>query len=259
MRTSGRNAFLLVAAGAGVLLACVAAAAPIEGREWRLSELRGQDAQTLASLRERVTVRFEAGQLQAFAGCNRLAGGYTIEGDRVRIGVLAGTMMACPEPAMSIEAAFKEACAGVLDVRVEGERLSLASATDAGPRMVFEVAPAPVLEGITWQISGFNNGRQAVVSPLTGTSLSVSFENGSVVGDAGCNRFRATYERDGSRLRIGSVAATRKACEAEGVMEQERQLLAAIESATTWAIDRGMLDLHRADGERVLTAHPLAK
>ena len=160
---------------------------------------------------------------------------------------------------MSIEAAFKEAFAGVLDVRVEGERLSLASATDAGPRMVFEVAPAPVLEGITWQISGFNNGRQAVVSPLTGTSLSVSFENGSVVGDAGCNRFHATYERDGSRLRIGSVAATRKACEAEGVMEQERQLLAAIESATTWAIDRGMLDLHRADGERVLTAHPLAK
>ena len=39
-------------------------------------------------------------------------------------------------------------------------------------------------------------------------------------------------------------------------MEQEREFLAALESATTWTIDRGMLDVHRADGERVLHATP---
>jgi heat shock protein HslJ len=38
-------------------------------------------------------------------------------------------------------------------------------------------------------------------------------------------------------------------------MTQERQFLQALESATTWKIVRGMLDVHRADGERVLTAH----
>ena len=53
----------------------------------------------------------------------------------------------------------------------------------------------------------------------------------------------------------GAIAATRKACAAAGVMQQEREFLAALRSATTWAIDaRGMLDMHRADGERVLTA-----
>ena len=42
-------------------------------------------------------------------------------------------------------------------------------------------------------------------------------------------------------------------------MEQERQFLAALESATMWAIDREMLDIHRADGERVLLARKSVK
>ena len=37
-------------------------------------------------------------------------------------------------------------------------------------------------------------------------------------------------------------------------MQQEREFLAALESARVWAIDGGMLDVHRADGERVLNA-----
>jgi hypothetical protein len=40
-------------------------------------------------------------------------------------------------------------------------------------------------------------------------------------------------------------------------MEQERQFLSALETATSWAIDRDMLDLHRPDGERVLLARPV--
>ncbi len=78
-------------------------------------------------------------------------------------------------------------------------------------------------------------------------------------GNAGCNSFRATYTRDGNRLTVGPAATTRKMCDGKGVMEQERQFLAAIESATTWAIERDMLDLHRADGERVLIASPSGK
>jgi heat shock protein HslJ len=38
-------------------------------------------------------------------------------------------------------------------------------------------------------------------------------------------------------------------------MEQEREFISALQTATTWAIDRGMLDVHRKDGERVLTAN----
>jgi heat shock protein HslJ len=39
-------------------------------------------------------------------------------------------------------------------------------------------------------------------------------------------------------------------------MAQERDFLAALESAATWALDGGRLDVHRADGERAFTANP---
>jgi heat shock protein HslJ len=87
-----------------------------------------------------------------------------------------------------------------------------------------------------------------------GTALTLSFRDGAVVGHSGCNTYRAGYTRDGSRLTIGPAAATRKACAAEGVMGQEQQFLAALQSATTWAIRGDVLDLHRADGARALTA-----
>src|SRR5262245_14453964 len=229
----------------------------LEGRVWRL--VRGP-GRVLAGLSQAPSIRFEAGRLQGFGGCNRLAGSYAIDGDRVKLGQLAGTLMACPEPAMAVETAFKQALAGELRFHVEGERLTLAAPGAAEPGLVFEAAPAPRLEGIVWEVTGFNNGRHAVVSPILGTTLTVSFQDGAVVGHAGCNTFRATYTREGSSLTVGPAAATRMSCDAKSVMEQEREFLAAIQSATRWTIDdRDMLDLHRADGERVLIAHAAAK
>jgi heat shock protein HslJ len=61
---------------------------------------------------------------------------------------------------------------------------------------------------------------------------------------------------EGNALAIGPLATTRKACE-EAVMVQEREFLSVLESATTWDIVRGMLDVHRGDSERVLTASQL--
>jgi heat shock protein HslJ len=237
------------------LMSSLAAADTIEGPLWRVTRLRGVDEKALTAITAGVTVRLEQGRLQGFGGCNRLGGSYTIEGDRLGIGPLAGTMMACPEPAMTIETAFKKALAGTLRFRVDQEGLTLTPETETEPVLIFAAAVPPRLEGVRWEVTGYNNGRHAVVGPLTGTVLTVIFDAGTIVGVAGCNRFRAAYRRDGDRLTVGPPAATRKQCGDE-VMDQERQFLAAIQSATTWAIDNGTLDLHRADGERVLHARP---
>jgi heat shock protein HslJ len=90
---------------------------------------------------------------------------------------------------------------------------------------------------------------------VVGTAPTLSFEAGVVTGHTGCNGFRASYTVSGDQVAIGPAALTRKACPGEGVMQQERELVAAIESARTWTVRDGMLDVHRADGERVLTAH----
>jgi heat shock protein HslJ len=160
-------------------------------------------------------------------------------------------MMACPGPAMEVERRFLGAFSGVLQVAVSADGLVLTPA-DGRDALRFESAP-PRLEGIRWEVTGYNNGRQAVVGPKNGTRLTLMFQNGQVSGSSGCNRFHGSFEVDGKALAIGSMATTRMACE-DAVMAQEREFLRALQSATTWGIVRGMLDIHRADGERVLMA-----
>lgn len=226
-----------------------AATTTLEGTSWRLVSVPGQAPAAIAALTQVPTARFESGRVTGFGGCNRLTGAYTLQQNRLTIGGMAGTMMACPEPAMSIEGALHAALTGTLAYAIAGDRLSLTA--DSGAVLLFDKEAAATLEGGTWEVTGFNNGRQAVVSPMTGTPLSVAFEKGTVTGQAGCNTFRATYAVEGSRITVGPAATTRKMC-AENVMTQEREFLKALQSATTWSIDAGLLDLHRADGERVL-------
>ena len=114
----------------------------------------------------------------------------------------------------------------------------------------------PPIEGTTWVITSYNTARQAMVSPVSRTSLTIRFKDGTVSGKSGCNNFHGTYTLNGSAISLTPLASTRKACLNEGVMEQEQQVLAAIQSAVTWMLRDGLLDLVREDGARALTAHP---
>ena len=242
-------------AGCCRMPAASAPAVMLEGVNWRLASLPGQ---AVPAGNGAPAVRFEGGRVSGFSGCNRFTGGYTVDRDRLTIGNLAGTMMACPEPAMALERAFLSSLTGGQAVNVDGKRLSLTPASGGMP-IQFELEPKLSLAGIDWEVTGYNNGRQAVVGPLVGTRLSITFKDGKVSGSSGCNNFHGPFKVDGNALSIGPLATTRKLCSAEGVMAQEREFIAALQTATTWAIDRGMLDVHRKDGERVLTANPVGK
>ena len=228
------------------------AATTIEGPIWRLTELRGLDPIVLRDATRPATAEFKAGRISGFSGCNQFFGPYTLDRDRVVIGPLAGSMMACGEPSMAVENAVHAALAGTFHYVLADHHLTLLSGTE--PVLTFQAEPAPTLEGAIWKVTGFNNGRHAVVSPLSGTVISLTFKGGSVEGFAGCNTFRATYTTEADRIVIGPAAVTRMTCGGDGVMQQEREFLSALESTTTWGFIGKLLDMHRADGERVLTA-----
>ena len=231
---------------------CRIPASPFEGTTWRLDPPGGAAGDAQGARAAPLTVRFAEGRASGFSGCNRFTGGYTRDGDTLTVGRLAGTMMACPEPRMATEKAFLDGLSGTHRVAIAGDRLTLTPAS--GTPLAFQAEPPPTLEGVTWKVTGFNNGRQAVVSTVTGTTITLTFEDGMVRGSAGCNTFRAPYTSDGNRLSIGAAATTRKLCPAEGVMDQERQFLAALKTTKVWTVESGTLDVHRADGERVLMA-----
>ena len=124
-----------------------------------------------------------------------------------------------------------------------------------GPARLPGRAPAPTLEGVEWKVTGFNNGRQGGGEPAHRDHRDALLREREGDGiSTGCNTFRAPYTSEGNRLSIGAAATTRKLCPAEGVMEQERQFLAALKTAQVWTVESGTLDVHRADGERVLMA-----
>ena len=90
----------------------------LEGRPFRLLAYADADGR-LAAVPDgvEVTAAFEDGQVSGKGGCNRYMGPYQRDGDRIALGPLASTMMACPEPAMSVEAGFHAAASRVTATR----------------------------------------------------------------------------------------------------------------------------------------------
>lgn len=222
----------------------------LEGVDWRLIAYAGDDG----DLREvpagvSASARFGVGRVTGSGGCNRFAGGWRAMPDGLAIGPLAGTMMACDEAAMAVEAAFHARLAEVARAMVGGESLDLLGA-DARVLLRFH-ASGVTLAGVRWIATGVNDGRGGVASVLGGSEISAEFsgEDGRVAGSAGCNRFSGTWTADGEGLTISPLASTRRLCPGpEGVMDQEAAFLAAMGRVATYGIDGDQLDLRAADG-----------
>lgn len=121
--------------------------------------------------------------------------------------------------------------------------------------LVFEAAPENPLEG-AWNVTGYNNGAEAVVSPITGTTLTATFaEDGAVSGNAGYNTFNGRYTLDGTSLTVGPLATTMKACEQE-IMDQETQFLTALQTPATVETSGATLTLRADSGATQVVLAP---
>lgn len=73
-------------------------------------------------------------------------------------------------------------------------------------------------------------------------------------GNASCNRYFGSYERDGRRLSLQNVGATKKMCVVEALMEQESRFLAALPRVASYDVREGVLFLLDEQGETVIRA-----
>ncbi|MEA3641321.1 MAG: META domain-containing protein [Lamprobacter sp.] len=75
----------------------------LEGPEWTVSSLDGEPVPDEVS----VTINFlDDNRVAGSSGCNRFMGGYTLTGEGLSFGQIAGTMMACPDLQMQTEQRF---------------------------------------------------------------------------------------------------------------------------------------------------------
>ena len=236
---------------AGAAESDMAGPASPTGHVWAWQATTGADPlQIDPSVAYTVEFREDGGYLIQ-ADCNSARGGYSIDGTTLSMRPGPMTLSACPEGSLS--ARFLDLISKVNAFERTEDLLTL-QLSDGGT-MDFVPLPTSASLGGTetlageWTVTGYNNGRGGVTTLVAGTDITVSFAgDGMVSGSAGCNNFSGSYSVDGARVEIGPLAATRKMCAQEGVMEQESQFLAAMQNARTWEIRGDRLEMRNDEG-----------
>ena len=243
----------LACASLFLLTACASSASGQEltGGIWLLTELNGEAPLPGTTL----TAEFdEDGRVGGSSGCNSYNTTYVVDGNKLNFGEqAASTMMACPDLIMIQEGEFHQALAATATYEIKDDNLILFDSS--GNEVArFEVIDQS-LEGSSWQVLSYNNGKEAVVSVIIGTEITANFdEDGQLTGNAGCNNYSAQYEAQGENISIETAELTEMAClEPEGIMEQEQLYLAALETADTYKIEGVTMDMRTSEGSRVAT------
>ncbi|MBK8048219.1 MAG: META domain-containing protein [Anaerolineales bacterium] len=224
-------------------LAVQAAESALAGTNWVLSSLSGQLPLAGTSLTLQLG---EDGAATGSDGCNRFATTYTASRSTISFATpAASTMMACTEAVMQQATGFTDALAAANRYQLRGGQLILLNDTKV---LATFVAAKADLAGSTWLVTGYNNGREAVVSPLLGADVIINIDDANLIsGNAGCNDFFASIEATDGVIEVGSIGATRRLCaDPSGVMEQEAEFFAALESAATYTVDGDFIELRNA-------------
>jgi len=201
-----------------------------------------------------VRLAFQGGSLSANAGCNSMSGGYEVVGGRLEVGPMATTEMACEEPLMAQDqwlAAFLPDAGIVLDgdtltLDKDGVTLTLTDRVVADP-------DRPLL-GTHWVVESLVSAG-AVSSVPVGVTAALTFSDGKVDVESGCNRGSGSAKVTDTTITFGPIATTRMACP-EPAMAVETAVLAPLEGEVTYAIEADTLMLEGDGSGLVLRAMP---
>src|SRR6478609_1064675 len=102
------------------------ATATLTNTYWKLMTLDGAAITPAPGAREiHLILQLAQQRVSGFGGCNRLMGGYLLDGGQLSFSQLAGTMMACDRDSMDTEQRFHAMLQKVARWRVDGEKLDL--------------------------------------------------------------------------------------------------------------------------------------
>lgn len=232
-----------------------ASAKTLAGTAWKWTTSKfSDDKVTTPPDPNQYLLQFNAdGTLSIQADCNHIGGTYTVTGNQLTLNLGPSTLVACAPDSLGTE--YTRQLGLVSSYLFDGENLVLEFKLDSGS-MIFAPAPTTGLAGTAWQVTGYNNGKEAVVSVINGTSLTLNFgADGHVTGSSGCNSYSGTYASEGSTLKVGQLVSTLKACTSpDGIMDQEAQYLAALQKSATYQIDGSKLTIRDEGGAMQVTA-----
>jgi heat shock protein HslJ len=226
----------------------------LDGQSFVATEVTGSHTQVPGST---ITLAFEGGSLSANAGCNSMAGRYTLAGGKLTAPQLASTMMACEQALMDQDTWLAQFLASGPTYTLAGDTLTLTIGTDT---LVLGPAPsgADVLESTGWKVTDtVTITNQANTTAAIDSSLNawMRFKGEEVAFNNSCNLGGGPVQIGDDTLTFGALRTTLIACEApsgtlEGFMSQ------VLQGETTYSIStgRGMkyLQIMSTDGTKGL-------
>ena len=217
----------------------------LTGNVWLLTALLGRAPVHGTELTSEFT---PAGNVSGSAGCNHYSAKFTQSGSTIQVSSIASTQMACAPRIMAQESVFLKALASARRYSVTGSTLTLKAS--GGRALLTYKAQSQLLEGTSWNVLAYNNGKQGVESVSAATKLTARFAaDDNLTGFAGCNNYAATYTSTSPKISIAKLSSTRKECATpSGVMDQETRYLAALSTAATYRIEGSRLELRTASG-----------
>ncbi|MFO7571732.1 MAG: META domain-containing protein [Gaiellaceae bacterium] len=109
------------------------------GTRWLLSELGGEHVPPGDENRApHLVLDLEDSRLAGSGGCNRLMGSFELDGEALRFGPVATTMLHCGDEVMALERAFLDALEATQAYGVDGSTLELLD----GDRVLARFEPA---------------------------------------------------------------------------------------------------------------------
>lgn len=234
----------------GVADATSGAAVPeLAGTSWNLESYAGADGQSVPSdaVGDVASLTFAAdGSFAGSTGCNRIMGTYTQDGSALTLASGPMTLRGCMGAVAAQEAAIVAALPLVASFTAD---TSLVLMDADGATLLTYAAGLTSLAGTSWQATGINNGKEAVVSQAGTEKVTATFgDDGTLSGSGGCNTYSGTYTTSGTdQITIGAIAATEMACEGPA-MEIEQQYFAALGNVATYQLEGNTLTLRDATG-----------
>ena len=170
----------------------------------------------------RVSLRIDGSEIGGTAACNQFGGDIDRDGERVTIGALSMTEMACAEPIMGLEAAYLEGFARVDTARRDVDRLRLTGPATELEFTVLEPTPDADLVGTQWRLESLIAGD--AVSSVFGEATLLLADDGAVSGSTGCRSFGGTYTLEGAELTVADLVVDQRACDGQSA-GQDGQVL----------------------------------
>jgi heat shock protein HslJ len=211
----------------------------LTGTEWTIASI-SEGATATAD----TTIRFdEDGTLSGWGGCNTYRGPWSLDDDGIvlRIGPLMSTRNRCAWQGADLEAGYLATLEDVIGYKTpEGAELILYGA--AGAHITFSPPVIPTLTGGDWHLAMIGDVPFDGVAPVNLTFV----EDGSFVGNGGCDMIWGSYELRGDAFRFVDLGSGDRACE-PAVTDFQRSYLGLLPLLDRMAFDGPDLVLYAGE------------